>query len=199
MKSSIQLVSLIAIFAGCSVAPMNTATTARTLGTDNNQVTGSFPVVGVKYERGINDRFDLGVGLESQMGTVAHVFGKYSIENKGEKGVSSAAIFGAGYGTGAGDSKSAYLGPIVSYRDDVFEVFGVYKISYVHWDFAGLSSDDKDDLISVPSSESNFVYHEMDFGISIVQEKWLATVGGKVFFFPDSTSSTPFVDVAYKF
>ena len=199
MKLPFFMLALILFFAGCSVAPINTATTARTLGTDKNQITGSFPILGVKYERGIDDSLDLGFGLESQMGVVFHAFGKYNLKNSGEKGLSYAGIFGAGYSDSIGDSKSAYLGPIVSYRYDAFEVFGAYKVNFVHWDFAGLSSNDKDELISVPSSEDSFVYHEVDFGISIVQESWLATVGGKLFIFPDSTSSTPFVEVAYKF
>lgn len=199
MKSSMMLVSLLAIFAGCSVAPMNTATTARTLGADQNQFTGSFPIFGLKYERGINDSFDVGAGIENQMGAVFHAFGKYNFENKGEKGLSTAAIFGAGYGDGIGKSKSAYLGPIVSYRDNSFEAFATYKLNAVRWDYAGLSSDDKDDLISIPSVKESFVYHEVDFGISLVEEKWMATVGGKIFFFPEGTSSTPFLDVGYKF
>lgn len=199
MKSSALLLFLFAILAGCSVAPINTATTARTLGTDKNQVTGSYPVLGVKYERGINDRFDLGFGIENQSGALFHVFGKYNFENKPDQGISVSGIAGAGYGSGIGDSKSAYLGPIISYKGELVEVFGSYKFNFVHWNFDGITPDNKDDLFAVPASESNFIYHEFDFGINIVEEVWSASVGGRIFIFPNTTSALPFLDIGYKF
>lgn len=199
MNKSLVIALSSLIIAGCSFAPINTATTARTVGNGNNQITGSLPVLGLKYERGVTDDLDLGLAYEHQMGPVVHAFGKYNFENKAENGISAAAIFGAGYSADIGDSKSAYLGPIISYRKNAFEVFAAYKFNYVRWDFEGLSSDDKDDLISIPASKSNFTYHAVDLGISLIKESFSATVGGKLFIFPDSTSSTPFVDLAFKF
>ena len=107
MSKLLVLIALITL-AGCSVAPINTTTTARSLGKDKNQVTGNAIATGVQYARGITEKLDLNVGMESQFGLVLNAYAKYSFKNSAEKGFSFAGIGGAGYGSDLGHSKSLY-------------------------------------------------------------------------------------------
>jgi hypothetical protein len=178
---------------------MNTATTARTLGIDQNLITASLPVTGVKYERGITENLDLGVGLESQIGYVLHAFGKYSFLNRKDNGFSLASFFGAGYGSGIERSKSVYVGPIFSYRKNSFELFASIRANYVSWNFAGLTAGNKDDLITIPSYKNHFFYGQSDLGMNFFNDNWTVTLGAKILMFPRSSAATPFGDIAYKF
>ncbi len=198
MKLFLGFLALFILLAGCSVAPINTATTARTLGEGKNLLTGSFPVTGVKYERGITNDLDLGLGIENQFGLLFHAFGKVNFINHQENGFSVGSLFGGGLAS-IGDSKSFYTGPIVSYRKNSFEVFTAYKFNFVQWKFDGIDPDDKDDLLSVPSSKNDFTYHEFDLGMNFIEGRWMFTVGAHLYIFPDTTSSLPFVDIAYGF
>ena len=119
MKLILGFFALFTILAGCSVAPINTATTARTLGKDNNLLTGSFPITGLKYERGVTDNLDLGLGIENQFGLLAHAFGKVNFINHQENGISVGSLFGVGFAS-IGDSKSFYAGPIVFIQKKLF-------------------------------------------------------------------------------
>ena len=183
----------------CSVAPINTSTTARPLGKDKNQIIASVIVPGLQYTRGLTEKLDLTVGIESQFGLVFNTYGKYTIKDNGANGVSLAALAGAGYGDSIGKSKSAYAGGIISYRKDNLEPFLVARLNYVSWKYSSLSSDNKDDLISVPTLKDSFVYSQVSVGGNYITERAHMALGLHAFIFPDSTGVSPFFDIGYRF
>jgi len=186
-------------FTACSVAPINTTTTARPLGVDKNQVIASIIVPGFQYTRGVSEKLDLTVGIESQFGLVYNVYGKYSLKDSESNGVSLAALGGAGYGDGIGKSKSAYFGGVFSYRNDSLEPFVVARLNYVSWKYSSLSSDRRDDLISIPSFKDTFVYSQVSLGGNYITERAHLALGIHAYIFPDSTGVSPFFDVGYRF
>lgn len=185
-------------FLGCSVAPVNMTSTARSLGENTNQIKLDLPVVGVLYERGLTSKFDMGFGVEEQVGPVLNLFAKYAFINNPESGFSFAEIIGGGYGVSLGKSKSLYFSPLLSYRHNWFEVFTSYRINYVRWD-NDLTHNERDDVLSFIPNKTSFHYHQMDAGLNFIGNKWTTTVGAKVFIFDKNASGTPFVDIGYKF
>lgn len=190
---------IILSISGCSVAPVNTSTTARSLGKDQNIVVGNALPLGVKYSRGTSDNLELGGGIEEQVWIVYHLFAKYTHVNNQDNGLSFASQGGFGYGPSLVKSKSFYFGPIVSYRASNIEFFGAYKLNHVQWKFSGLSSKNKDDLISIPSTDNNFLYHQFDIGMTFINNKFVTTVGLRDFIFPNNSTLVPFLDFGYRF
>ena len=198
LKQIFLCLSLLAL-TSCSVAPINTTTTARPLGKDNNQVTVSGLITGVQYTRGLSEKIDLTVGVESQFGLVFNVFGKYNFKDGGADGFSIAGISGFGYADGIGESKSAYAGGALSYRKDSIEPFLVARLNYVRWKYSALSSSERDDLITIPTFKDSFIYSQVDIGGNYISERAHIGLGVHIFTFPDSSAVSPFIDIGYRF
>lgn len=182
--------------AGCAVAPLNSTTTARSMGKDAQQAKINVAVPGLMYERGLSENFDIGAGVEIQSVLLLNVFGKYAFINKPEGGFSLAGLGGVGAGSG---SKSIYAGPVVSYRHKWFESFLVARYNYVDWK-NNFSSDDEADLLSFFPRKAHFSYSQLDVGMSYLGEKNSLSLGVKFFALEkDNSSLTPFVDIGFKF
>lgn len=187
---------IMAAIAGCAIAPINTTTTARTLGEGQNEAKVNILIPGAMVERGFTNDLDLGAGLEFQTVTVLHLFGKYAFINKPADGFSLAGLAGVGLGNG---TKSVYAGPVLSYRHDWWEVFTIARYNYVHWT-NNISEDDRVDLLNFFPRKVNFGYTQVDIGASYITEKAIMSAGLKIFGLEeDSSSATPFFDIGFKF
>ncbi|MBY0517118.1 MAG: hypothetical protein K2P81_09430 [Bacteriovoracaceae bacterium] len=159
--------TLLMLTGACSLAPMMTTRSAKTLGSGNNRIQASpyVPVAGVTYERGVSDNIDLGASLELQFGPVYSAFGKYAFINQDE-GFSLAASGGGFAGNGIVNSSGAYAGPIVSWRKGGFETFLFSRFNHVKWGKADLSSDNNDQLaIDIKNSLGNITFNYLQFDL----------------------------------
>lgn len=189
---------LLMVISGCSLAPMNTVSTARSLGEDENNFKFSLPVPGMQYERGIKKNWDVGAGLEYQLGPVFNLYTKYAFINHAEDGLSLAGLLGGGYGTSIGKSRSVYFGPVISYRFNWFEPFFVYRKNYVKWS-NDITPGQLDDLLSFIPRIDSFHYDQFDMGINFAGKKWSSAIGFKIFRFKTRGSGIPFIDLGYTF
>ena len=199
MSKQLLLCLIFFILSACSVAPINTTTTARPIGKDNNQITASGLITGFQYTRGLNEEIDLTFGIENQLGLVFNVFGKYNFKDGGTDDFSIAGISGFGYADGIGNSKSAYAGGVLSYRKDSIEPFLVARLNYVRWKYSSLNSNDRDDLITIPTYKDSFVYSQVDIGGNYITDRAHVGLGIHIFTFPDSSVISPFIDIGYRF
>lgn len=165
---------LLLLLTSCSIAPMMTTRNARTLGEGNNkmQVSPGFPVLGVSYERGLTENWDMGLAAELQLGTVYSAFTKYAFINS-EDGFSLAASAGGFYGNSIADvdSRGFYVGPVASWRKDWFEVFLFPRYNYVHWEGFDVetNSSDTDELffdLKPNGTSYSFRYMQFDLGFN---------------------------------
>lgn len=187
---------MLSSLAGCAVAPLNSTTTARSMGKDANQININVLVPGIMYERGLSENFDMGAGVEFQSVLLLNVFGKYAFINNLEGGFSLAGLGGVGAGDG---TKSVYAGPILSYRHKWFETFLVARYNYVDWKYE-VSSHDDSDLLSFFPKTGHLGYSQFDVGMSIIGETTSLSLGAKFFALEkDNSSFTPFVDIGFKF
>lgn len=194
MKRSI-LFLLLAVIAGCSIAPMMTTRNARTLGEGGNkmQVSPALPVLGVSYERGLTENWDMGLAAELQLGSVYSAFTKYAFINT-EDGFSLAMSGGGFYGSSIADVKSRgfYAGPVVSWRKDWFEVFLFPRYNYVHWQGFDIEQDESetDDLafdLKPNDSSYSFRYLQVDLGFNFyTNARFNLGVGASYIYFLDS-------------
>jgi hypothetical protein len=188
--------AILVTFAGCAVAPINSTTTARTLGEGQNEVRVNVIIPGAMVQRGLTNNLDLGLGVELQFTTLVNLFAKYAFINKPAGGFSLAALGGVGV---AGGSKSAYAGPILSYRHNWFEAFTIARYNYVRWS-NDVSNKDRDDLLNFIPSKIKFGYTQLDVGASYLTETAIVSGGAKIFSIEkDSASVTPFFDIGFKF
>ena len=92
----------------CSLAPVVSEKTARTLGDGNWETNvGMSPAVSVTVGRGFGERFDLHFSYESQIVPIVEVGGKFSILQNND-GLSF-SLFGGGF-TDGGSSSGYYAG-----------------------------------------------------------------------------------------
>lgn len=131
------------LLANCTMAPFSESHTARTLGKGNNEWAGTLgaPQFGsVSYNRGFNDKLDLGVLIEYQnLGPMLGLSGKYLLSAEETKQQHFSLIFGGGLGTGY----YAYVGPIYSRRFTPYYEFATnLRMNVFTWD---INSDDRDD------------------------------------------------------
>lgn len=193
--------AIICIFiVSCTVAPIRTSTTARTLGDGKHKIgTTVLPVLGLTYEYGLKDDFDIGIGIERQLGLMFYGFGKYSFYQKQDDGFSHSVLFGAGKGFSIAETSAYYVGLMSSYRYKWIEPFLSFRYNYIKWKFSGLSSNDKDDLITVPSTSDSFSYYQADFALNFNAEKFVTTLGIHMWIFPDGSSAFPSLSFAWNF
>lgn len=195
MKLIVSLLTL-TLLASCSIAPMMTTRTARTLGEGNNkmQVSPGTPVLGVSYERGLSENWDMGLAAELQLGAVYSAFTKYALINS-DDGVSLALSGGGFYGSSIADvnSRGFYAGPLLSWRKDWFEVFFFPRYNYVHWDGFDIEADESetDDLafdIEPSGTSYNFRYMQFNLGFNFyTNPRFNLGVGASYIYFLDSS------------
>lgn len=199
MSNLLLLMFSVALFS-CTVAPIRTSTTARSLGEGKHQLgTSVIPALGLVYEYGIKNDLDLGVGIERQLGLVFQVFGKYSFYQKQDEGFSHAVLIGASKGVSFANSNAYFVGLMSSYRHKWIEPFVGMRYNYVRWKFSGLSTDDKDDLVDIPSTSDSFSYWQADIALNFLGEKFKTTIGYLYWFFPDGSVGLPALSFAYAF
>ena len=151
---------------GCSLAPIVSEKTARTLGSGNWEInTGLSPAYNAWLGRGITENFDLNLAVESQIGTVFSFGGKFSFLQNPE-GLSISAMGGFFTGT---NSTGYYAGPIVSHKNGWVELYGLAKYNNVSWEATSDTADD-DVLFDFSLSQS------VDFNY------WVAVLGANFWF-----------------
>lgn len=130
--------------ASCALAPFSEPYSAQTLGKGKSEISiraGSPNFGSVEGKYGLNDRLDLGILLESQIGSfLAGASGKYYLFDVGDSGHFS-LYGGAGFGA---SSTYVFAGPIYS-----LDVNSNYQISFnarynvYTWDFSD-ANDEQD-------------------------------------------------------
>jgi hypothetical protein len=191
----------ISIISSCTVAPIRTSTTGKSLGQDNHQLSASiFPVFGAVYEYGATQNLDLGIGIENQVGYVGQFFAKYSFYNQPDGGFSHAALLGVSKGFSFAESKSIYSGLITSYLHKWFEPFVGVRYNRVSWKFSELNSGERDDLIFIPSQADTFYYWQADLGINFIADKFKTTIAYHMWYFDGGENDGfPSISFAYAF
>ena len=151
---------------GCSLAPIVSEKTARTLGSGNWEInTGISPAYNAWIGRGVTENIDLNLSVESQIGTVFSLGGKFSfIQNL--EGLSLSAMGGFFTGT---NSTGYYAGPVISYKAGWFELYGLAKYNNVSWEATNDTADD-DVLFDFSLSQN------VDF------DYWMAVIGTNFWF-----------------
>lgn len=197
MKKWISFLVAGLFLSGCSVAPIQNYHSAQSLGSGRNEIKLSSVAPGVSYDHGLTKNLDLGFGVESQGGLLANVRTKYSFVNR-QNGLSFAGILGGGWSDDLGESKSAYIGPIVSYRGSSTEFFLGYRLNYVHMD-AHLDRDDRDDMMDFIKFKGNFVYSQVDAGMTLYRENLFTTLGLRIFMTREDQEILPIFDIGLRF
>jgi len=196
-------IALTFTLAGCAIAPFNTANTGRSLGKDKTELSASvLPTLGLKVERGLAERFDVAAGFELQADTLFFLQGKIAAINNERNGLSLAALAGGSIAAGYSRAKSAYGGPILSYRWDIFEIFFGARFNYTHWNYFEFLRKDSgalDRLISLPSTDNHFTYWQFDPGFNFVGENWSSGMGLHILKYKDHQFGVPFFLLSYKF
>lgn len=159
------------LLANCTMAPFTEPHTAKTLGKGNNEWAGTLgaPSFGsVSYNRGVNDKFDLGVHIEYQnMGPMIGFGGKYLLDANEKEQQYVSLIFGGGLGTGY----YGYFGPIYSRRfTPKYELAANFRMNVFTWD---IESDDEqetedwlDDMVDGVIEDLNGTYTYVSLDIS---------------------------------
>ena len=133
---------------GCALAPLMAPKTARPLGEGNWSVEGDLmPSIGINVGRGFTERFDAGILVETQLGTVASIWGKYAFIDGGMDKTSLAFHGGAFVGSSFGTSDGFFIGPIVSHRFGSLEISAGVRYNYVTWRAGDLTTEEQDDSI----------------------------------------------------
>jgi len=169
---------------GCSLAPLTSPKTGRSLGHKKWLIDGSLaPALGITAGRGFTDNFDAGLIYENQLGSVISAWGKYAIVNQPE-GVAFALYGGIFKGSGLGDSQGFFGGPVVSYRSGFFEAYLNSKYNYVSWfynDSVGSNVSDANLRLNL-TEDGNFAYIQSDFGFNFwTSKKFAFNIHGKHF------------------
>lgn len=186
------------IIQGCAVAPVQSYNSAKSLGYGNNDIRLSGSMPALSYDRGVTENLDIGFGIENQDFWLAMIRGKYSILNQ-KNGLSFAVTGGLGYAADMGDSKSAYVGPILSYFNrSGTEFFVGYRLNYVHYS-NNFKDVDTADIFSFFFREKNIYYTQLDLGVTFHGQKFYTTVGGKFLTAYGEHEFLPIVDFGIKF
>ncbi len=142
------LLFALTLFGSCALAPMMSHRSAQTIGKDKNRIQASpgISVLGVSYERGLSENWDLGVSLEQQLGFVSSVYSKYALINQ-DQGFSWALSGGGFVGSSIANTSGAYGGSVVSWKKDKIEFFIFPRLNHVNWHGANLSSNENDQIL----------------------------------------------------
>tara|TARA_B100000925_G_scaffold262107_1_gene219226 strand:+ start:14291 stop:14893 length:603 start_codon:yes stop_codon:yes gene_type:complete len=182
-----KIILIVLLFCGaCSLAPVVSEKTARTLGDGNWETNvGMSPAVSVTVGRGFGESLDLHFSYESQIVPIVEVGGKFSIIQNNE-GLSF-SLFGGGF-TDGGSSSGYYAGPVVSFKKNWIEFYGLAKYNNVTWE-ADASTDDDDSVFNFNLSiNQNFDYWLAVAGVNFwFNEGFGLNINGKRFFIDDAS------------
>ena len=171
----ITIILSLLMMGSCAFAPMMSHRSGKTIGKDKNRIQASpgISVLGVSYERGVSENWDMGASLEQQLGTVGSVFTKYALVNS-EQGVSWAMSGGGFVGSGISNASGAYGGSVVSWRKDSFELFIFPRFNHVKWHGTDLSTSESDRLILDDiddASDRSINYAQVSLGFNVYLER----------------------------
>ncbi len=199
--TKIVLVFLSAVFSiSCSIAPLTTPKTGRSLGEGHWEVDAGASPVYLSVNRGFSENFDAGLTVEMQFGFNTELSGKYSFVNNSENGTSFALFGGIYTGNIFGGSNSGFrLGPVLSYKSDWWEPYLVLTYNLGKWHWEGFEDDSKSDkdnsFIDIgnaykPGEEiATYSYMQFTLGMNFwftkgfafnVNAKYLTRAGGDV-------------------
>lgn len=159
------------MFSGsCALAPMMSHRSAQTIGKDNNRIQANpgISVLGVSYERGISENWDLGASLEQQLGYVTSVFSKYALINQ-DQGLSWSLSGGGFAGSSIVNTTGGYAGTVLSWKKDKIELFVFPRLNHVNWHGTNLTKDQQDDIfVDIVNSASDITinYVQVSFGLN---------------------------------
>ena len=201
------LVLLAFLVSGCTLAPIMSPHSGKSLGKGNWEVAGDLiPSRGISGGYGITDSWDVGFLVEGQLGVVTAMWTKYAFTN--ENSWNWALYGGLFQGAGIGTTTSGYMiGPIVSYRKGWFEPSLALRYNYVKADFTGYDSEEDDDFLFTPDflGDIDYDYVQLDIGLTFwtsesfalrVTFKSFLGVGGEV---TSSSSLAPGFGMHYQF
>ena len=136
MRFGLLLILIGTLTSHCAIAPFATDKSGTSLGKGVNYLDlGLSPLPYAHYAHGITDSFDAGGIFELQFGYTAALYGKYSLLDNAEDGVSVAAVAGGGVGvSGFLDTTYLFVGPTVSYRQKKIEFFIHPRFTHVRYD-----------------------------------------------------------------
>ena len=124
----------------CSIAPLTTPKTARTLGRGHWEIDTGFSPTYFSAHRGFSKNFDVGLTIESQIGLAFELSGKYALLNRSEQGTSFAIFGGVFSGSSLrGRSSVLRLGPILSYKMNWWEPYVIVTYNRGQWEWGGLT------------------------------------------------------------
>ena len=143
---------------------------AKTLGKDKNRIQASpgISVLGVSYERGLSENWDMGATLEQQLGYVTSVFSKYALINQ-DQGVSWSLSGGGFAGSSVVNTTGGYAGTVLSWKKDNIELFVFPRLNHVNWHGTNLRKDQEDDIfVDLVNSASDITinYVQVSFGVN---------------------------------
>ena len=127
----------------CAMAPLTSTKNARPLGSGNWEInSGMIPAFTSTIGIGVTEAIDLGVTLEFSFEWKKALWSKYSF--LGKDGPIAFALYGGAFDSLSG--RGFFLGPVVDFKKDWFEIYLLPKYSYVDWQ-GTLGKKEKDDLI----------------------------------------------------
>ena len=186
LKKICFLLLVTTLLASCSLAPVVSEKTARTLGDGNWELnSGLSPAANIFLGRGFGDHFDLHVSYENQLASLLEVGGKFAL-TQAKKGFSF-AVFGGGF-MGGGNSSGYYAGPILSIKHGWFELYTLGKYNKVNWK-ADESANDDDSIFNFSLGEDV----EFDYWMAVVgvnfwfSKEFGININGKKFFLENSS------------
>lgn len=204
LEESMKVLSLVLlfIFGACSLAPVVSEKTARTLGDGNWETNlGLSPAVSLTVGRGFGSNVDLHISYESQIIPIIEIGGKFALINN-KDGIAF-SLFGGGFTDGA-NSSGYYLGPVVSYKKDWIEFYGLAKYNNVTWE-ADASTDDDDSVFDFNLSiNQNFDYWLAVAGVNFwFDEAFGLNINGKRFFIDETSDEgekiIPSIHLMYRY
>ncbi len=194
-------VFLLAVFSiSCSIAPLTTPKTGRSLGEGNWEVDAGASPGYLSVNRGFSENFDAGLTAEMQIGVNMELSGKYAFINNSENGTSLALFGGIYKGSVVGGSNTGFrLGPVLSYKSGWWEPYLVLTYNLGKWRWEGLEDDSKSDkdnsLIDIdnaykPGEEiATYSYMQFTLGMNFwvtkgfalnINTKYLTRAGGDI-------------------
>lgn len=197
-RSLLSIITLLVLASGCALAPMNTTTSASSLGAGKKNLELNLVAPGVSFDVGVAHNWDVGAAVEYQgFGFVYQARTKYSFINQ-DRGFSLASLAGLGVGDDLGKAKFVYAGPILSYRTANWEYFASYRFNFVRWD-GEINTEDRSDMFHNLSLKSSVTYNQLELGITRYGKVAHATLGLRVIEDNGDSEGRPFVNFGVRF
>lgn len=204
---SLALMGIVLLTSACSMAPYTSPKTARALGQGNWEVsTGLSPAFNVSAAVGVHEKVEVGVLLEQQFFTETAVWGKFTALDFKDDGP-SVAFYGGGFlAVDASGTDGYFLGPIVSFKKDWFEMYLVARYNKVNWETAEITLEDQNDadLLYFDWSAGSTQYYQYVLGINFwFTQKFALNISAQYWQFigsdAEQESIEPGVELVWRF